>query len=171
MRSRSSGVAAWAWAAVACTEHNGSSSRYGNLACRLGPRWLADFQSALTDVSLHEPGEFDWRALPVMVGAAAALLAVLGVPRLRDLPAAPTLFVVVALAATFVARGSAYPGRFSVHIIGVTCGSSVCAAWSLAAPRSRWHNPSSIDSAREKWRARRDSNPRPTGSKPAALSN
>jgi hypothetical protein len=57
----------------------------------------------------------------VLLGAAVAPLAVLGVPRLREVPALPALFFLAAISAAFVARGFAYAGRFSVHVIGATC--------------------------------------------------
>jgi hypothetical protein len=92
--------------------------------------------SAMVVLTVNDPARFDWRALPVLAGAAAAVLAVLGVPKLRELPAAPTLFILAAIAAAFVARGSAYPGRFSVHVIGVACALAVCAfAALLGLPR------------------------------------
>jgi len=86
------------------------------------PRWI---DSVLMVITLHDPPQFDWKSLPVLFGAAVAPLAVVGVPRLRDVPALPALFFLVAISAAFVARGSAYSGRFSVHIIGVTCALAV----------------------------------------------
>jgi hypothetical protein len=97
---------------------------------------LHGLSSAMMVLTVNDPAQFDWRALPVLAGAAAAALAVIGVPRLRDLPAAPTLFFLAGISAAFVARGSAYAGRFSVHIVGVTCALAVCAASSLARPRA-----------------------------------
>jgi hypothetical protein len=91
--------------------------------------------SAMMVLTVNDPARFDWRALPVLAGAAAAVLAVLGVPRFRDLPAAPTFFCLAGIAAAFVARGSAYAGRFSVHVIGVTCALAVCSATTLVHPR------------------------------------
>ena len=82
------------------------------------PRWIG---SVLMVITVHDPPRFDWKSLPVLFGAAVAPLAVLGVARLREVPALPALFFLAAISAAFVARGSAYPGRFSVHIIGVTC--------------------------------------------------
>lgn len=93
--------------------------------------------SAMMVLSVNDPARFDWRALPVMAGAAAAVLAVIGVPRFRDLPAAPTFFFLAGISAAFVARGSAYAGRFSVHVIGVTCALAVCAASSLGQSSAR----------------------------------
>jgi hypothetical protein len=82
------------------------------------PKWI---DSVLMVITVHDPPQFDWKSLPVLFGAVVAPLAVLGVPRLREVPALPALFFLAAISAAFVARGFAYPGRFSVHVIGVTC--------------------------------------------------
>jgi hypothetical protein len=82
------------------------------------PKWI---DSVLMVITVHDPPQFDWKSLPVLFGAVVAPLAVLGVPRLREVPALPALFFMAAISAAFVARGFAYPGRFSVHVIGVTC--------------------------------------------------
>jgi hypothetical protein len=55
------------------------------------------------------------------------MLGLLGVPRLRTLPMGLVLFFISAVVGAFVARGSAYAGRFSLHIIPVTCALSVSA--------------------------------------------
>ena len=86
------------------------------------PKWI---DSVLMVITVHDPPQFDWKSLPVLFGAAVAPLAVIGVPRLRDVPALPALFFLAAISAAFVARGWAYAGRFSVHIIGVTCALAV----------------------------------------------
>jgi hypothetical protein len=86
-------------------------------------RWL---DSVLMVLTVHDPPAFDWKALPVLLGALVALLAVVGVPRLRDVPALPVLFFLVGISAAFVARGWTYQGRFSAHVIGVTCALTVC---------------------------------------------
>jgi hypothetical protein len=86
------------------------------------PRWI---DSVLMVVTVHDPPQFDWKSLPVLFGAVVAPLTVLGIPRLRDVPALPALFFLAAISAAFVARGSAYAGRFSVHVIGVTCALAV----------------------------------------------
>jgi hypothetical protein len=86
------------------------------------PKWI---DSVLMVITVRDPPQFDWKSLPVLFGAAVAPLAVLGVPRLREVPALPALFFLAAISAAFVARGFAYAGRFSVHIIGVTCALAV----------------------------------------------
>ena len=70
-------------------------------------------------------------ALPVLAGACAAIASVVGIPRLRALPLATVLFFFASIAGALFARGSAYPGRFSVHVIPVTCALSACAAAAL----------------------------------------
>jgi len=83
--------------------------------------------SVLMVLSLNDPPRFDPLALPVFGGAAVAVLGVAGVPRLRDVPLPLALFFAAAIAGAFVTRGWFYPGRFSVHIIPVTCALTVCA--------------------------------------------
>ena len=68
-------------------------------------KWL---DSVLMVLTVHDPPAFDWKALPVLLGALVALLAVVGVPRLRDVPALPALFFLVGISAAFVARGWTY---------------------------------------------------------------
>jgi hypothetical protein len=115
-------------------------------------------------LSVHDPPAFDWHALPVPVGALAAVLAILGAPKLRDLPAAGVFFFLFGISAAFVARGWTYQGRFSVHVIGITCALATAAAANalrsagirpkpsqrLAADRSdarRWSAPDSAATA------------------------
>jgi hypothetical protein len=56
------------------------------------------------------------------------------VPVVRGLPLAPAMFCVSALAGGLVARGTAYPGRFSMQLIPVAVALAV-AAIALAAGR------------------------------------
>jgi hypothetical protein len=86
------------------------------------PKWIG---SVLMVVTVHDPPQFDWKSLPVLFGALVAPLAVLGIPRLRDVPALPALFFLAAISQALVARGWAYQGRFSIHVIGVTCALTV----------------------------------------------
>ena len=55
----------------------------------------------------------------VIGGVCCAMLALLQAPIVRRLPAALVLFCLAALSGGFVARGVAYPGRFSLHLIPV----------------------------------------------------
>jgi hypothetical protein len=78
-------------------------------------------------LTVNDPPRFDAYAVPVMAGAAVAVLGLLGVPRLRDLPAVAILFFVAAIAGSFIAYGFAYPGRFSIHLLPITSALTTCA--------------------------------------------
>jgi hypothetical protein len=76
--------------------------------------------SVLMVISMSDPPRWEPRAIPIVAGITAALLALLGVRRFRDLPLNVSLLCVAGVAGAFVARGSAYPGRFSIHLVPVT---------------------------------------------------
>src|SRR5262249_15362982 len=97
-------------------------------------RAMADSVSAV--LTMNDPPALDLHALPIVVGASASLLALTGVPGLRTLPFAPALFCLAGIAGALVARASAYPGRFSIHLIGVTSAMSVCLVAALCRMRS-----------------------------------
>jgi hypothetical protein len=84
--------------------------------------------SVLMVLTMNEPPRFDPVAVPVMLGAVTAVLAALGVPRFRDLPLPLVCFCLAALSGALVARGTGYTGRFSAHVIAVTCSLTMCAA-------------------------------------------
>jgi hypothetical protein len=97
--------------------------------------------SVLMVLTVNDPARFDRLALPVLAGAAAAVAALAGAPRLRTLPLAPVLWFFAAIAGAFVARGSAYPGRFSVHVLPVASALAICAIAAIvrpAHPPARW---------------------------------
>jgi hypothetical protein len=85
-------------------------------------------QSVLMQVTVRDPPGFDPRSLPIMIGVAVALLALMRVPGCRDVPAGVALFALTALAGALVARGTAYIGRFSIHLMPVTVAIAVCFA-------------------------------------------
>jgi hypothetical protein len=87
--------------------------------------------SVSMQATMNDPPRFDIRAVPVMAGLLVSALAVAGVRRLRDLPAGLVLFCLAGIAGAFVARGEAYPGRFSIHLIGATCAVVACALGTL----------------------------------------
>lgn len=91
-------------------------------------------------LTMQDPPRFDVRAIPVFAGVAAAVAGLLGVGRLRRLPMNAVVFCLAGLSGALVARGSAYPGRFSVHIIPVAVTLAVSAVALLLtrdrAPRS-----------------------------------
>jgi hypothetical protein len=77
-------------------------------------------------VTMNDPPRFDFRAIPIIVGVIASVCGLAGIGRLRALPFGVALFCLAGLAGGFVARGVAYPGRFSVHLIPVTVALAVC---------------------------------------------
>jgi hypothetical protein len=84
------------------------------------------FSSLMMLLSLNDPPRFDVRALPVIAGFAAAVLGALRVPLFRALPFNLVALSLAAVMGAFVARGVAYPGRFSTHLIPVTVTLTVC---------------------------------------------
>jgi hypothetical protein len=90
--------------------------------------------SVMMVLTVNDPPRFDVYASPVLAGAMVALLSLLGLPRLRSVPAAAVLFFFAGLAGAFVSRGWAYPGRFSVHVMPITCALTVCALAALLQP-------------------------------------
>jgi hypothetical protein len=96
------------------------------------PTYLSAIRSSVMMVlTMHDPPRFDPHALPILAGAGVSLLAMARVPRLRDVPLGLVLFCLAGISGSLVARGEAYPGRFSIHLIGVTSAVAMCAAASL----------------------------------------
>lgn len=95
--------------------------------------WTASvMDSILMAVTLNDPARFDVRALPVMIGVAAAALGLAGVRPFSKLPLGASCFCLASLAGSLVARGSAYPGRFSIHVIPAAVAIAACAASLIA---------------------------------------
>lgn len=88
-------------------------------------------------LSLNDPPRFDPRAVPVMTGAALAVAAVVRPRLLRGIPWRAVLLFFSGISGAFIARGSAYPGRFSMHIVPVTCAIFMCAAAHLLRRHDR----------------------------------
>ena len=112
-------------------------------------------------LTVNDPPRFDVYALPVLAGALIAVLSVAGAPGLRDLPAAAVLFFFASIAGTFVAAGWAYTGRFSIHVMPVTCALTVCAAARLRSALATRTVGGDTATARARLR---DARPRPARS-------
>ena len=83
-------------------------------------------------LTVNDPPRFDVFAVPVLAGTVGAALAAGRAWRFRSVPVPLVIFFATSIAGALVARGSAYPGRFSVHVIPVACAIAVCctfAAW------------------------------------------
>lgn len=83
--------------------------------------------SVMMVVTMSDPPTFDVRAIPVFGGMLAALAGVLGVGGLRRLPLGASMLALAGLTGAVVARGSAYPGRFSLHLIPASVAIFMCA--------------------------------------------
>jgi hypothetical protein len=88
--------------------------------------------SLLMVLTVNDPPRWDPFAIPVLCGAAAGVAAVCGVARLRNIPLSVVLFGIGSVAGALVARGSAYPGRFSIHVLPVTAAAFALGAATLA---------------------------------------
>jgi hypothetical protein len=85
-------------------------------------------EAVLVLVTVQDPPRFDPRAVLVIGGIAIAVLALMRVPGFRRVPAGPALFCAAGLAGALVARGTAYVGRFSIHLMPVAVALAACFA-------------------------------------------
>jgi hypothetical protein len=83
--------------------------------------------SFLMILTMNDPPRADPRALPIVAGVLSSILCVIGVGRFARLPLNAAIFCLAAVAGAAVARGTAYPGRFSVHLIPIAVTMTVCA--------------------------------------------
>jgi len=83
-------------------------------------------ESVMMLVTVQDPARFDPRAILVVGGVLVAVLALLGVPWFRDVPGGPALFCAAGLAGALVGRGTAYVGRFSIHLMPVAVALAAC---------------------------------------------
>jgi len=90
--------------------------------------WRRALESVAMIVTVQDPPRLDVRSLLVLAGFAGALLALVGVPVARRLPLGVAVMAVASVAGGLVARGVAYPGRFSVHVIPVAVAIAVSIA-------------------------------------------
>jgi hypothetical protein len=91
--------------------------------------------SVLMVLTMNDPPRFDVRAIPIIAGVLVSLLAVFQVRPFRKLPLNLVGFCLAGLSGALIARGTAYPGRFSVHLIPVTVALTMCALSQLLAGR------------------------------------
>ncbi len=100
----------------------------------------AMLSSLMMVLTFNDPPRFSWYALPLLAGFAVAIAALMGVPRLQ-VPLPLALFFLVACSGALAARGVAYAGRFSVHLLGVGCALTMCAVASIVRGSSRSSDP------------------------------
>jgi hypothetical protein len=125
---------------------------WGNHALWRPGQPLADaaagmFSSLMMVLTFNDPPRFAVYAIPLLFGALVALLSMLNVKPFRDVPLALSAFFLVACSGALAARGVAYAGRFSMHLLGAGCALTVCAVAALVqANRARTLRESSRSS-------------------------
>lgn len=93
--------------------------------------------SVLMVLTMNDPPRIDIRAVPIVVGVVVSLLGASRVHPFRQLPFNLVAFCLAGISGALVARGTAYPGRFSVHLIPVTVALTICAFSLLVDPKRR----------------------------------
>jgi hypothetical protein len=93
--------------------------------------------SLLVVVTMSDPPRFDPRAVPIVIGLVASILGLLRRRPFDRLPMNVVLLCLSGFVGSLVARGSAYPGRFSTHVIPVTAALCVSAIFLILRGRSR----------------------------------
>ncbi|HMJ86341.1 MAG TPA: hypothetical protein VK504_24355, partial [Vicinamibacterales bacterium] len=117
----------WSVFAGTTREHNGTGLALTWSALASGEAWRRAAESVLMIVTVQDPPRFDIRAVLVVAGVIAAVGGVLNAPFLRRLPLSLVVCCLGAIVGGLVARGVAYPGRFSLHLIPMAVALSVCA--------------------------------------------
>lgn len=92
--------------------------------------------SVLMVLTMNDPPRADVRAVPILVGFAVALLGLFRVGRFARLPLRLVAIGLAGVSSAFVARGVAYPGRFSIHLVPIMVALSCCAAAAFVPRRA-----------------------------------
>lgn len=87
--------------------------------------WERIRHSVASLVFMNEPPQFDPRAIVVVAGSLAVLLAALQVPVLRRMPASLTLVTLGMFVSAFVVHTHNYPGRMSIPLVPFACAAAV----------------------------------------------
>ena len=74
-----------------------------------------------------DPPRYHNGAIPILVGLAVSITALLGIPLARRLPLALAVWTFSGFAAALIVRGDAYSGRFSIHVVGSSVAIATCA--------------------------------------------
>jgi hypothetical protein len=104
----------------------GSARQVWQPGMSLGNGLEAMFDSLMMVLTTTDPPRIHNGSIPLIAGVVVSVAAVTGVGVLGELPFGVVLFCLVSLVGALVARGSAYSGRFSIHIIGAATTVLVC---------------------------------------------
>ncbi len=89
--------------------------------------WGRAIESVWMVSAVADPPRLNRLGFLVTAGVVIAGLALLRVPFFRNLPLGPSALCIGALVPSLFVRGTAYPSRFSVHLVPVAIAMSVCA--------------------------------------------
>ncbi|HKU79534.1 MAG TPA: glycosyltransferase family 39 protein [Rhodanobacteraceae bacterium] len=87
----------------------------------------AMLSSVMMVATTTDPPSYHHGALPILAGAALSVLALVGVPFARRLPLVLVAWTISGFVSALIARGTAYSGRFSIHVVGSTVAVLMCA--------------------------------------------
>jgi hypothetical protein len=107
----------------------------------IGEAASAAISSIMMVATTTDPPRYHNGAVPILAGAALAVMALLGAPFARRLPLALAVFTISGFGSALLARGSAYSGRFSVHVVGATVPLLTCA---IAAVYGRFKRDTNV---------------------------
>lgn len=89
--------------------------------------WARAIESVWVVATGSDPPSLRIRRIPVTAGVVTAGLALLRVPLVRRIPLGPSVLCIAAVVPSLLVRGTAYPGRFSIHLVPIAIALSVCA--------------------------------------------
>jgi hypothetical protein len=85
--------------------------------------------SVMMVLTVSDPPQLVWHALPLLIAGAVSLTALCGVKGFRDVPLPLVLFFLAGCSGALLVRGWGHEGRFSIHLFGVASALSV---WTMA---------------------------------------
>lgn len=111
----------------------GTSLKNNDLGLRLDTLanvevWRRVRHSLASLLLMNEPPQFDPRALFVVLGAIAVIMAALQVPVLRRIPASLTLVTLGMCASALFVHTHNYPGRMTIPLVPFACAAAVIGA-------------------------------------------
>jgi hypothetical protein len=105
----------------------GSARRVWQPGMSVSQGLAAMYDSVMMVLTTTDPPHIHNGALPVIAGVVLAVVAVTGIALPGSLPLPLVLFCLSSLVGALLARGAAYPGRFSVHVIPAATAVLMCA--------------------------------------------
>jgi len=93
--------------------------------------------SVMMVATTTDPPRYHNGAIPILAGTILSVAAVMAAPFARRLPFVLVMWTMAGFASALIARGNAYSGRFSVHVVGVTVAVLICAIAEATAQFAR----------------------------------